>query len=211
MAYRATEATRASAQAKRAAVLDAARALVAASGFASATVIAIAERSGVSVGSVYSYFDNREALLAELFRDAAEYEFGRVADAVAAAGDDPAAQLSALVETFADRALRGRRLAWSLLFEPVIPAVDAERLRLRQGYRRLGEQIIAGGIATGVFLDQDVPVVAGAVMGAISEALVGALDPALAGDPPAAGALVETIRRFCFLALGAESTRARVR
>lgn len=204
MAYRPTEATRASAQAKRDAVLAAARDTVAAGGFSGAAVAAIARASGVSVGSVYSYFDNREALLAEVFRIAAEAEFTRVERAVAAAGDDPAARLSALIDTFAERALRGRRIAWSLLFEPVTAAVDAERLRLRRGYRELGEAIIADGIAAGVFPDQDVPVVAGAVMGAVSESLVGALNPEHHPEPPAdPTALVTTIRHFCFRALGA--------
>ncbi|EGD55637.1 TetR/AcrR family transcriptional regulator [Gordonia neofelifaecis] len=204
MAYRPTEATRRSAEAKRASMLATARGLVAESGFAGATVAAIAEGSGVSVGSVYSYFDNREALLAEVFREAAEYEFDQVRRAVDEIGDDPGKQLGTLIDVFADRALRGRRLAWSLLFEPVIPTVEAERLNLRQAYRDLGERIIAAGVAAGVFVDQDAPVVASAVMGAISEALVGALDPATAplphSDPEE---LVATIRRFCFLALGA--------
>lgn len=211
MAYRATAATRASAQAKRTSMLDAARALVAASGFSGATVAAIAADSGVSVGSVYSYFDNREALLAEIFRDAAEYEFAQVQRAVDAAGDDPAVRMAAFIDTFADRALRGRRLAWSLIFEPVTPAVEVERLRLRAGYRGLGEQIIGDGVAAGLFAAQDVPVVAGAVMGAVAESLVGALTPGLDPDVPlteAASAadrraLVATITTFCFRALGA--------
>lgn len=205
MAYRPTAATRRSAQAKRDAIHAAARTIVADGGFAAASVAAIAEGSGVSVGSVYSYFDNRETLLAEVFRDAAEYEFGHVARAVDDRVGDPEAQMRALIDTFADRALRGRRTAWSLLFEPVTPAVDAERLRLRQRYRALGERIIADGVGAGRFAECDVPVVAAAVMGAISEALIGALNPdtaALPTDDPAA--LLDTIRRFCFLALGAE-------
>lgn len=210
MAYRPTASTRRSAEAKRAAILAAARAVVADGGFAAASVAAIAEGSGVSVGSVYSYFDNRDTLLAEVFRDAAEFEFARVEQA-ALGGADPAAQLRLLIDTFADRALRGRAMAWSLLFEPVIPAVDAERLRLRQSYRALGEQVIAGGVRSGVFVDCDVPVVASAVMGAISEALVGALDPAMASLPAAdPDALLTTIRRFCFLALGAPCAGAAV-
>ncbi|GAC79812.1 DNA-binding transcriptional regulator, AcrR family [Gordonia malaquae] len=203
MAYRPTEATRRAAQEKRAAMLAAARGLVADAGFSGATVAAIAEGADVSVGSVYSYFDNRETLLAEVFRTAAEYEFAQVAAAVEAAGGDPLAQLDALIVTFADRALRGRRMAWSLLFEPVIPAVDAERLRLRQWYRDLGEAVIAAGVASSAFVDQDVRVTASAVMGAISEALVGALNPdtsPLATDPDQ---LLGTIRAFCLRALGA--------
>lgn len=206
MAYRPTEQTRRSAHAKRTAMLASARGLVAESGFSAATVAAIAQGSGVSVGSVYSYFDNRETLLAEVFRDAAEYEFARVSSAVRTA-DTTAARLDALISTFADRALRGRRLAWSLLFEPVIPAVDSERLRLRQWYRDLGSGVIADGIADGTFVEQDAPVAASALLGAISESLVGALNPdtsPLVADDP--DALQATIRAFCFRALGAVPT-----
>ncbi len=206
MAYRPTEATRRTAQAKRAAMLGAARALVADAGFSAATVAAIAEGADVSVGSVYSYFDNRETLLAEVFRAAAEYEFARVAAAVEEAGDDPLAQLDALIVTFADRALRGRRLAWALLFEPVIPAVDAERLRLRQWYRDLGESVIASGVSESVFVEQDVRVAASAIMGAISEALVGALRPDTAPPAGTSDSLLDTIRAFCHRALGAAQT-----
>lgn len=204
MSYRPTEATRRTAEIRRAAMLIAARGIVARADFASATVAAIAAEAGCSVGSVYSYFDNREALLAEVFRDSAEYEFAQVATAVHGAGDEQSARLEALIDTFADRALRGRRMAWSLLFEPVTQAVERERLRLRRSYRELGEDIIRGGIADGSFLSQDVPIAAAAVMGAISEALVGPLNPdtaPLAGDDPAL--LLSAIRGFCFRALGA--------
>ncbi|GEE02436.1 TetR family transcriptional regulator [Gordonia spumicola] len=203
MAYRRTESTRRTAQAKRDAVLGAARALIAESGFAAASVAAIAEDAQVSVGSVYSYFDNREALLAQVFRTAAEYEFAQVDAAVRAAGPDPLARLDALIGTFADRALRGRRMAWSLLFEPVIPAVDAERLRLRQWYREMGESIIADGVERSVFVSTDAPVAASAVMGAISEALVGALNPDTAPPSGPPVVLLDTIRDFCRRALGA--------
>ena len=203
MAYRSTASTRRSAEAKRAAILAAARAIVADGGFAAASVAAIAEGSGVSVGSVYSYFDNRDTLLAEVFRDAAEFELGRVADAVDTSGE-PEEQLSLYIDTFADRALRGRRMAWSLLFEPVIPAVDAERLALRQSYRSLGERIIAAGVAAGVFVECDAAVVASAVLGAVSEGLVGALNPeSVAPSDADVIRLTETIRGFCFLGLGA--------
>ncbi|MCF8569516.1 TetR/AcrR family transcriptional regulator [Gordonia sp. HY002] len=184
-------------------MLASARRLVADAGFSAATVAAIAAGSGVSVGSVYSYFDNRDALLAEVFRDSAEHEYAQVAAAVDATAGS-ADRLDALVSTFADRALRGRRLAWSLLFEPVIPTVDAERLRLRRWYRALGAGVIADGIADGTFVDQDAGVAASALLGAIAESLVGALNPdtsPLAGDDP--DVLLATTRAFCFRALGA--------
>ncbi|MCD0449513.1 TetR/AcrR family transcriptional regulator [Actinocorallia sp. API 0066] len=208
MAYRATEATRRNAELKRRAFLRAARSLVAAHGFGGATVQAIAAESGASVGSVYSYFDGREDLLAEVFRSAAGHELGVVRDAAAGAGEGAVARLDALVRTFAGRALQGRQMAWSLLFEPVTPAVEAERLVYRSSYTGLLAEIVGDGVAEGVFAAQDVALAASAVLGAISEALIGGLRP---GDRPAASAeadaaIVEGIRLFCFRALGTEET-----
>jgi hypothetical protein len=42
-------------------------------------------------------------------------------------------------------------LAWALLFEPVTPAVEAERLIYRRSCTELGEQVIRTGIAQGGF------------------------------------------------------------
>lgn len=208
MPYRPTEVTRRNAELKRAAFLRAARSLVAAKGFGGATVAAIAGECGASVGSVYSYFDGREHLLAEVFRSAADHELAAVRTAVAAAGHRATDRLDALIATFAGRALQGRRMAWSLLFEPVTPAVDAERLIYRRSYTELGEEIIGDGIADGAFVAQDVALAASAVMGAISEALVGWLRPPGTDQPTTSDDdIVEGIRRFCFRALGAEETQ----
>ncbi len=49
-----------------AAILEAAAQLIAESGFASATTNHIAERAGVSIGSVYQYFPNKDAILVSL-------------------------------------------------------------------------------------------------------------------------------------------------
>ncbi|MBJ7287391.1 TetR/AcrR family transcriptional regulator [Williamsia sp.] len=205
MPYRQTDTTRATADAKRSAFLGAARSLVSQNGFGAATVAAIARESGNSVGLVYSYFDNRENLLSEVFRSAAGHELDAVKDAVAAAGEDPVAQVAALVDTFAHRALQGRQMAWSLLFEPVTTGIDTERLVFRREYHALGEQIIVRGVAAGVFVVDHVDVAASAVMGAISEALVGSLSP-LADQSRSTvtpGEVVTGIRHFCFRALGA--------
>ena len=54
-------------------------------------------------------------------------------------------RIAAAVETFARRALRGRRLAWALIAEPVDPAVEAERLVFRRAYRDAFADVIADG------------------------------------------------------------------
>lgn len=209
--YRPTEKTRAAQAQRRAALLGEATELVATSGFAAATVKAIAERSGLGVGTVYSYFDGNADLLAAVFRASADRELAVVRAAVDGADGAPA-RLRALVETFSIRAIRGRQMAWSLLFEPVDPRIDAERLTYRAAYHRLTTEILREGIAAGVFPDQHLGVTAAALIGAISESLTGRLSPthAVTNDEDADDrGIVEAIMRFCFHGTGYTGDDAR--
>ncbi|MEU4625822.1 TetR/AcrR family transcriptional regulator [Actinoplanes sp. NPDC023801] len=204
MPYRPTALTRKNAEDKRDGFLRAARALVAADGFRAATVAAIAARCQASVGSVYSYFDSRDRLLAEVFRSAATHEIDLVRAAVSDAGQQASERLGELIRIFSGRALQGRRMAWALLFEPVSPVVEAERLVYRGSYTDIGEQIIRDGLFSGDFVPQDARLASSAVMGAVSEALVGWIRPD-SPEPSAAeqASVTEGIRAFCFRALGA--------
>ena len=93
------------------------------------------------------------------------------------AGEGPVPDVAAGVELWARRALRGRRLAWALLAEPVDPAVEAERLHFRRAYRDGMAALLREGIERGELPDQDVDLAAAALIGAIGEALVGPLSP----------------------------------
>ncbi|WP_406865060.1 TetR/AcrR family transcriptional regulator [Streptomyces sp. HUAS MG47] len=205
MAYRQTERTRRHAQEKQIAFLEAAHDVVAREGFAGAKVSAIARACGASTGSLYSYFGSRDELLAAVFRRAADRELTVVRAAVDAAPATGTARLGALIDTFTGRALQGRRMAWSLLFEPVSPQVEGERLVYRRAYAELGERVIRDGIEQGRFTRQNPGIASSAVIGAISEALVGRLAPTADGSEEADAQLVSEIRAFCFRALGAES------
>jgi AcrR family transcriptional regulator len=156
MPYRATERTEARRAAARERLLDAAHDLVARGGFGAASVAAVAERAGVATGSVYRHFSSKAELFAEVFRRAAQREVDAVAGADTLAGG---------VETFARRALAGRRLAWALLAEPVDPVVEAERLAFRRAYRDGFERLVGDELT------------AAALVGAIGEVLVGPLSP----------------------------------
>ncbi|MGW4480559.1 TetR/AcrR family transcriptional regulator [Rhodococcus triatomae] len=202
MAYRPTEKTRAAKEQRRSALLTEATVLVAEGGFGAATVKAIAERCQVSVGSVYSHFDGNTDLLASVFRRGADQELAAVRTAVSAA-EGGANRLRALVETFAQRAIRGRQLAWSLLFEPVDPRIDAERLAYRAEYHALTTEILRDGMESGEFPHQHLEVTATALIGAISEALTGRLSPTHAVTTDADDAdTVEAILRFCLHGVG---------
>src|SRR5256885_11410348 len=156
MPYRATERTEARRTATRERIVRAAHELVARGGFGAASVATVAARAGVATGSVYRHFSSKGELFAEVFRRAAQREV----DAVAASPD-----LASGVETFARRALAGRRPAWALLAEPVDPVVEAERLAFRRAYRDAFRPYVPDELT------------AAALVGAVGEVLVGPLSP----------------------------------
>ena len=176
MAYRPTEYTEARRAAARERIVSAAQDLIATGGYRAASVAAVAERAGVATGTVYRHFPSKSELFAEVFRRASQHEVDVVSSA--AAGPGPALdRIAGGVETFARRALRGRRLAWALLAEPVDPAVEAERLVFRRAYRDAFAAAVADGVASGELPEQDPELTAAAMVGAIGEALVGPLSP----------------------------------
>jgi AcrR family transcriptional regulator len=197
--YRPTERTEAQRLATRERIVGAAHALIARGGYREASVAAVAARAGVATGSVYRHFGSKSELFAEVFRRASQREVDATRAAADAAGGPAAGRIAAAAEAFARRALRGRRLAWALLAEPVDPAVEAERLVFRRAYAAGFAALLADGIAAGELPDQDVALTAAALVGALGEALVGPLSPiAPATD---ADALVAAVVAFCLRAV----------
>jgi AcrR family transcriptional regulator len=193
--YRATEQTEARRAAARERIVGSARALIARGGYREASVAAVAARAGVATGTVYRHFPSKAELFAEVFRRASQREVDATRRAAQAAGDGARARLAAAIDAFARRALRGRRLAWALLAEPVDPAVEAERLAFRRAYAAVFAAILRDGIAAGELVACDVELVAAALVGALGEALVGPLSPvAPRADPDA---LVADLVGFC--------------
>ncbi|WP_406404815.1 TetR/AcrR family transcriptional regulator [Streptomyces sp. NBC_00879] len=193
MAYRRTPEMQARLTALRGRILTAALDIVAEQGYAGCSVAAVAARADVATGSVYRHFPAKSDLVAEVFRTASQREI----DAVTRAADleeTMDARLAAIVETFAGRALASPRLAYALLAEPVDPAVDSERLAFRRAYADGFARYITEGIARGELPDQNPEVSATAMVGAISEALVGPLAAGSAG-PDTIPALIAFARR----------------
>src|SRR5262249_35311790 len=183
LAYRTTERTEARLAETRGRIIRAARGLIAEGGYVAAQVAPVADRAGVAVGTVYRHFPSKSDLFAEVFRGASQHEVDAMRDAIDSPG--PASvRMAAGIETFARRALQGRRLAWALLAEPVDPAVEAERLHFRHSYRDLMAGVIAEGIEDGELPGQDVDATAAALIGAIGEAMVGPLSPTSNGGDP---------------------------
>src|SRR5262249_53781120 len=148
MAYRRTPRVEARLSASRERILSAALAIVAEHGYAGCSIAAVARRAGIATGSVYRHFPAKAELLAQGFRAAAQREVDAVARA-AALELTAAEAISAVIETFAGRALRAPRMAYALLAEPVDPAVEAERLVFRRAYAEAFAGIVARGIEAG--------------------------------------------------------------
>ncbi|WP_152347371.1 TetR/AcrR family transcriptional regulator [Brevibacterium sp. CFH 10365] len=198
MAYRATQRTRANAEARRAGIERAARHVIARGGFASASVTAVAVEADCSAGSIYTYFSNRDELLRLVFAQAAGHELDVIADTVADAAT--AAEIAeSTVEVFVRRAFAGRRLAHALLLEEVPEPVQSERLRLRREY------VAAIGAALDRVGDMQIPteVAARSIVGSIGENLVDILDPTAPNPSPAEiETLISALTTFTRSALG---------
>lgn len=184
-------------------------------GYAAASVLAIAERAGVSAGALYRHFPSKAELFVHVLRSAGRHELDEMhAAATRAAGFTP--RLEAVVATYARRALENRRLCWALVYEPVDPLVDAERLVHRRSYCRGMAELVRAGIAAGEFPSQNAELTAAAIVGAISETLVGPLSP-VGGETASDEEVIASLLRFCRRGVGVpdrpalRSVRARSR
>jgi AcrR family transcriptional regulator len=185
MAYRRTPRIQARIDAAHDRIVDAAVDRLATGGWSSVSVAAVAADAGVATGTLYRHFDAKTALLAAAFRKAAGREL-EIVTAAAGAEGPPDQRLDAALRVFAERALRGRRLAYALLAEPAGEAVEAQRRIYRAGYRAVFREVLGDGIADGSIVDHDTEVVAAALVGAMGEVLVGPVAPVEVmriGDP----------------------------
>ena len=177
--------------------------LIAEGGYGSASVAAIAERTGLSTGALYRHFPSKVELVRELFRRNAEELMAAMGDAAEGEGST-LERLDAVLATYARLALANRRLNWALVYEPVDPSLDADRLEYRRLYRQRMAALLAAAIAAGELPEQDPELSAAAVVGAMAETLLNLGPPdatraAGEGDEELVAAVIAVCRR----ALGA--------
>src|SRR3954453_9701504 len=200
MPYRPTERTEARRAQNRERIVAAALEQLLEGGYASAAVQALAPRAGVATGSVYRHFDSKAGLAAEVFRRAATPELAAGDRAPADDGRDARERGAAAAEAFARRALAGPAQAYALLAEPVDPAVEAERLAFRRGYRNVFVRTIEQGIERGELPPHDTETLGAAIVGGLGEALVGPLSHPQRDHE----ALVATLVNFCMNSIPAQ-------
>ncbi len=199
MVYRQTERTLQRLADQRARILAAARALVAEGGWSATRVDTVAIRAGVATGTVYRHWAAKAELCAEIVATVSAREVEIVKNVVESDGS-PVDRLEAAIRIFASRALRGRRLAYALIAEPVDPEVEVVRLDYRAQLARCFERVLREGIMRGAFPQLDPAVAAACIVGAFMEGLVGPLAPTKGTGARADRHLVEQIVRFCLRA-----------
>jgi len=182
-------------------LLEAAVELLETGGYAAASVASISTRAGVAAGALYRHFPSKSELIAEVFRAVAERQLAELYEASAAPGT-ALEKLDAVVRRFAGSALENRRLAWALVYEPVDPLIDAERLAHRQDYRERLADLLRIAIEAGEIPDQDAALTSASLIGAISEALVSPLSPVRGADV-SDREVVAALSAFCLRAVGA--------
>lgn len=174
-------------------------------GWGSASVGAIAQRAGVAAGTLYRHFASKAELFIHVFRAVSEREMVAMRSAEATT-TDMGTRFDAIVRTYASRALSNRRLAWALVYEPLDASVDVERLAYRRTYREGMAALIRQGIDAGAIPRQDPDLAAAAVVGVISESLVGPLSP-VAAEIASEAAIVQAIVTFCRRVIGLKTDR----
>lgn len=185
---------------KRAEILRAARQVVAEGGFRDLQMNAVAAAAGVAVGTIYRYFPSRAELCAAVVSVTSQRELD-VLTAVAETDDPAPGKLRDAVAVFAARAMRGRRLAYALIAEPIDPEVEGTRLRYRRAIAAVFEGIIAEGIAEGAFRGVDAKVAGACVVGAFMEGLIGPLAPGAKAPGARRDAIAQAIAEFCLAAV----------
>lgn len=164
-------------QQNRQTILLSARELIASGGIKDAQIQAIAERSGVSSGLVYRYFENKSQVLIEVLSAAILHEI-QILNQIAASQELNAKQkLHKAVSTFLKRALNSPQLSYSLMFEPVDAVLEHERFRSKQLIKQSINEILAEGKISREFEFEDLNTASLCVVGAMTFAVIEPLNP----------------------------------
>ncbi len=125
------------AQVTQAAIVEAAARILEDGGHEGTTTNHIAERAGVSIGSLYQYFPNKQAVIAALLRREREDLLGSF-EVLASSDGDPRQIGNALIDVALAHQFQRPKLALELEYLEAILAVD----EVQELAMRLSEQVI---------------------------------------------------------------------
>ncbi len=205
MPYRRTESVTRRLAARHSAIVAAAGESAREGGMAAVQIVPVATRAGIAAGTVYRYFPGKTDLVAALLEEVSAREITALRRAADIA-PGPLSALSAMIMTFAVRALRDRRLTFAAIAEPVDAELDAERLKFRKALAGEFALRIAAASSGGHLPDQDSALAAAALLGLLIEGLVGPLAPDVGSRERE---VVQSLTLIALRALGVADARAR--
>lgn len=205
MVYRRSELVETHLAQNRARILGAARRLISEGGWQEGQVASVAAAAGLATGTVYRYFSSKAELFAEVLAIVSQREVTVITEIINGDGS-PQERLHSAVRTFVKRAMRNRRLAFSLIAEPCDREIDEARLVWRFAIGQEFVRVIEEGQRSGDFRSSlRANVAAALIVGGFMEALVGPLSPLypeLDLESPTAQGLADEIAAICCASVG---------
>jgi hypothetical protein len=125
------------------------------------------------------------------------------------AAPGPLSALAAAITTFAARALSQRKLIFALVAEPVEAGLDEARLTFRAALAAEIGKRLSAAMKGRQLPEQDIAVVAPALVGALIEGLVGPLAATASDDALKVHDAVQTLTLFALRAIGVVDAHAR--
>jgi AcrR family transcriptional regulator len=128
-----------------------------AQGYHGTSVRDIVRRADVTIAALYYHFETKHQILYHIMRGAMEELIRQTEEALAAAGDDPVAQLGAVVRAHAayHTAHQSEAFVGNTELRSLQPEARAHIVALRDRQQAIFEQVIARGSRLGAFAPTD--------------------------------------------------------
>jgi AcrR family transcriptional regulator len=133
-------------------ILEAAEQLFAETGYANTTIRSVAGRAGLSVGTIYLYYGNKEELYSELFRHQLE-SFSAMTEPLRE--KEPLAAISGLIDSYLDYSIKKAKLVSMQIKEHDLEIKKPLKRAFFDSQKRLIADILEKGVRKKIFRKMD--------------------------------------------------------
>jgi AcrR family transcriptional regulator len=133
-------------------ILEAAEQLFAEAGYANTTIRKIAGRAGLSVGTIYLYYSNKEELYSELFRHRLE-SFSAMTEPLR--DEEPLTAIRGLIDSYLDYAVKKAKLVSMQIKEHDLEIKQPLKKAFFDSQKKLIADILENGMRKKVFRKMD--------------------------------------------------------
>ena len=133
-------------------ILEAAEQLFAEAGYANTTIRKVAARAGLSVGTIYLYYGNKEELYSELFRHRLE-SFSAMTEPLR--DEEPLTAIRGLIDSYLDYAVKKAKLVSMQIKEHDLEIKQPLKKAFFDSQKKLIADILENGMRKKVFRKMD--------------------------------------------------------